>query len=52
MFMDGLFYRHVFTCQKEEIAFDSESSDENSELIDFESSSVMDHRVESKRCRH
>ena len=36
--VDELFYRHVFTCQEKEIAFDSESSDENSEHSDIESS--------------
>jgi len=37
--VDELFYRYVFTCQGEDIAFDSESSD-------LESSAGLDHRVE------
>ena len=37
---------HVFTCQEEEIAFDSESSDENSEHSDLETSAGLDNRVE------
>ena len=39
---------HVFTCQEEEIAFDSESSDENSEHSDLESSAGLNHRVEDQ----
>ena len=38
-YVDELFYRYVFTCQEEDIAFDSESSD-------LESSAGLDHRVE------
>ena len=44
--VDELFYRHVFTCQEEEIALDSESSDEHNEHSDIESSAGLDHRVE------
>jgi len=46
--VDELFYRHVFTCEEEEIAFDSECSDENSEHSDLESSAGLDHRVEDQ----
>ena len=46
--VDELFYMHVFTCQEEEIAFDSESSDENSEHCDLESSAGLNHRVEDQ----
>ena len=38
----------VFTCQEEEIAFDSESSDDNSKHSDLESSAGLDHRVEDQ----
>ena len=46
--VDELFYRHEFTCQEEEFALDSESSDENSEHSDLESSAGLDHRVEDQ----
>ena len=36
----------MFTCQEEEIALDSESSDEHNAHSDFESSAGLDHRVE------
>ena len=42
--VDELFYRHVFTCQEEDIAFDSESSEHS----DLESSTGLDHRVEDQ----
>jgi len=41
---------HVSTCQEEEIAFDSESSDENSEHSDIESSTELNiNTIYSKR---
>ena len=46
--VDKLFYRHMFTCQEEEFAFDSESSDGNNEHSDLESSTGLDHRVEDQ----
>ena len=47
--VDELFYRHMFTCQEEEFAFDSESSDEHNEHSDIESSAGLDHRVEDQQ---
>ena len=38
----------MFTCQEEEFAFDSESSDEHNEHSDLESSTGLDHRVEDQ----
>ena len=36
----------MFTCQEDEFAFDSESSDEHNEHSDLESSAGLDQRVE------
>ena len=44
--VDKQFFRHVFTCQEKEIAFDSEPSDENGEHSDLETSAGLDNRVE------
>ena len=44
--VDELFYRHMFTCQEDEFAFDSESSDEHNGHSDLESSAGLDQRVE------
>jgi len=38
----------LFTYHEEEFAFDSESSNENSEHSDLESSAGLDHRVEDQ----
>ena len=40
--VDKQSFRHEFTCQEEEIVFDSESSDGNSEHSDLESSAGLD----------
>jgi len=48
--VNKLFYMHVSTCQEEEIAFDSKSSDENSEHSDIESSTELNiNTIYSKR---